>query len=214
VPLDGPKPRASDARSPSLDTPKNDAPKTDPPKPAGLQLPAASDTSPMIPSLDPSKMGADPKLPPLALPGGAPAPPSPAPGPETLIPPQGIPNLKTPDALPPLTLPPDAPAVPDRPARGVEAKSSPLTDPARDLSVRVFPAAGAAAAPGLRKIGFFNHTKHDLALTIEGKTVTLPAMSYLHAQVPPTFTWKCADRPAATETVPADASGLDVLIRE
>ena len=37
--------------------------------------------------------------------------------------------------------------------------------------------------------------------------------TYLHAQLPPTFTWKHGDQPAATETVPADASGIDVLFR-
>ncbi len=77
----------------------------------------------------------------------------------------------------------------------------------------VFPAAGVADARGLRKVGFYNHTDRDLALTIEGKAVALPAKTYLHAQLPPTFTWAHGDRPAARETVPADASGLDVLFR-
>jgi hypothetical protein len=53
-----------------------------------------------------------------------------------------------------------------------------------------------------------------VSLTIDGKTVTLPAMSYLHAHLPPTFTWKCGDTHGAKETVPAGAAGLDVLIRE
>ena len=78
----------------------------------------------------------------------------------------------------------------------------------------VFPASGVAAAIGLRKVGFYNHTGRDLSLTIEGRVVTLPAMTYLHAQLPPTFTWQCDDKPAAKATVPADATGLDVLIRE
>ena len=91
-------------------------------------------------------------------------------------------------------------------------KSSPL-NAAGELNVRVIPVAGTSAGMGatngLRKIGFYNHTKRDLALTIDGKAVTLPAMSYLHAQLPPTFTWKCADKPAAKETV--DVSGMHVL---
>jgi hypothetical protein len=78
----------------------------------------------------------------------------------------------------------------------------------------VFPATGAAAGSALRKVGFFNHTSRDLELKIQGEAVTLPAKSYLHANLPPTFTWQCSTQPATTEKVPGDASGLDVLIRE
>ncbi len=182
--------------------PKLEFPTLDPKLPS-LELPKVAD--PKLPSLElPAGPGAGAKLPSLELPGGsAPAVPVPAPAPDVLIP-------KAPDALPPLTLPPDTPVTPPK----VEVKSSPLGTAARELKVSVFPAAGAANANGLRKVGFFNHTDRDLSLTIEGKAVTLPAMSYLHAQLPPTFTWKCADKPAAQATVPADATGLDVLIRE
>jgi hypothetical protein len=140
--------------------------------------------------------------------------PAPAPAPEALIPAPGIPTLKNAEALPPLTLPPDTPISPDTLPRAVEAKSSPLAAGGRALRVSVFPAAGEAGTTGLRKIGFYNHTGRDLALTVEGKTVALPAKSYLHAHLPPTFTWACGDKPAAREAVPADAAGLDVLIRE
>ena len=177
-------------------------------------VPMAPRAEPKLPSLELPKV-ADPKLPSLELPKtsdvkppldlpGASAVPVPAPAPDVLIP-------KLPDALPPLTLPPDTPVAPPK---AVEVKSSPLTAAARALKVSVFPAAGAAPATGLRKVGFYNHTGRDLALTIEGRAVTLPAMSYLHAQLPPAFTWTCADQPAARATVPADAAGVDVLIRE
>lgn len=165
-------------------------------------LPLGLGAEPKLPSLELPKV-VDPKLPSLDLPGAS-AVPVPAPPPDALIP-------KVPDALPPLTLPPDTPVAPPK---AVEVKSSPLTAAARALKVSVFPAAGAATATGLRKVGFYNHTGRDLALTIEGKAVTLPAMSYLHAQLPPTFVWTCADAPAARATVPADAAGVDVLIRE
>ena len=185
--------------------PSLELPKVADPKLPSLDLPKTSDVK--LPPLDlPTAPGAGPKLPPLDLPGGL-AVPVPAPAPDALTP-------KVPDALPPLTLPPDTPVAPVAPPKAVEVKSSPLTGAARELKVSVFPAAGTAAAPGLRKVGFYNHTERDLALTIEGKAVTLPAMSYLHAQVPPAFTWKCADQPAARATVPADAAGVDVLIRE
>jgi hypothetical protein len=206
--------RDEDPKLPPLVLPKRDensknSPPNVPKSPQTNLLPPGG--NPTIPSLDPPKNGPDPKLPPLELPGGSSAVPAPAPAPDALIPAPGVPSAKNPDALPPLTLPPDSPIGPSKP---VEVKSSPLSVGGRDLSVRVFPATGPTVTTGLRKIGFYNHTKRDLALTIEGKTVTLPAMSYLHAHVPATFTWQCADRPATKETVPASAEGLDVLIRE
>ena len=57
-------------------------------------------------------------------------------------------------------------------------------------------------------------TNRDLALTIEGRAVKLPAKSYLHAQLAATFTWTHGDQPAARETVPAGAGGLDVVFRD
>ena len=59
----------------------------------------------------------------------------------------------------------------------------------------------------------WNGRKHAMSAE-RSSCATLPAMSYLHAQLPPTFVWKCADRPAAKATVPASAAGVDVLIRE
>jgi hypothetical protein len=218
---------SADPKLPNVELPKINEPKLPPielpnkgpdPKLPALDLPKATD--PKLPALDPPKgtePGGEPKLPPLEVPGAAPAAPAapatpapavpgPAPAPAALTP-------KNQDLLPPLTLPPDASVAPDGPAKPVEVKSSPL-GAARALTVSAFPAAGTVAANGLRKVGFYNYTKRDLTLTIEGKTVTLPAMSYLHAQLLPTFTWKCADQPPAKVTVPADATGLDVLIRE
>jgi hypothetical protein len=173
-----------------------------------LELPKTDGAK--LPPIDvPTGPGVAPKLPPIELPGAAPAVPSAAPAPDSLIP-----APKGPDALPPLTLPPDTPVAPDKPEKSVEVKSSPLTGAARELKVSVFPATGTAATNGLRKVGFYNHTARDLSLTIEGKTVNLPAMSYLHAQLPSAFTWKCGDKPAAKETVPAGSAGVDVVIRE
>ncbi|MBM3981256.1 MAG: hypothetical protein FJ304_13400 [Planctomycetes bacterium] len=201
--------------------PKKPEPAIELPKPGGsdnlppFKLPTPD--GPALPPLELPKVGVDPKLPPLELPGkgkepGAPAIPIPAPAPD-LIPAPAIPVPKD-NTLPPLTLPPEAPVLPPLP-KVVEAKASPFAGAARALKVDVFPAAGSTAtANGHRKIGFFNHTGRDLALVIEGQKVTLPARSYLHATLPPTFTWKCGDEPAATARVPADAAGLDVLIRE
>ena len=183
---------------------------TEPKLPSLTEPKLPSLTEPKLPSLD------APKLPSLDLPKSpdpkasahdrstTTAVPVPAPPPDTLTP-------KLPDSLPPLTVPPDTPVTPLKP---VEARSSPLSGAGRELKVNVFPASGAATADGSRKVGFYNHTNRDIALVIEGRSVSLPAMTYVHAQLPATFTWKCADKPAAQTTVPADATGLDVLIRE
>ncbi len=90
-------------------------------------------------------------------------------------------------------------------------RSSPLSGGAKP---QLFPAAGEVTADGLRKIGFFNHTNRDIDLTIDGKKVTLPRKSYIHARVGATFRWSHADNPVTTTTVPDDAAGLDVLFRE
>ncbi len=205
APQPKPKPQAPPAALdfpglgvPSLPVPSKPEPKQPPkveieePKLPPLVLPTKPDDgAPKLPPLELPKIDA-PKLPPLELPG-APAVPQPAPAP---------------DALPPLALPPDAPVEPLK----VEAKASPLS---RDLKVSVFAAAGTSVAGNAtRKVGFYNHTKSDLELTVEGKQVKLPAMTYLHAQLPPVFVWKCGDRPAERATVPDTASGIDVLFRE
>lgn len=198
--LPDPKAPATEPKFPPLVLPGD---KTDP-KPPTLELP--KDTGAKPPTLEVPKVDAPAKAPEVP---GAPAVPVPAPAPDALIPPPGVSVPRGADSLPPLTLPPDTPINPD--VKPTEAKSSPLTGAAK---VSVFPASGTIAANGLRKIGFYNHTDRDLALTIEGKTVTLPAKTYLHAQMPRTFTWKHGDRPSVTETVPADAGGLDVLFNQ
>ena len=105
-------------------------------------------------------------------------------------------------------LPPEGP--------GTTSRSSPLAAvPKPRLSVQVFPAAGSGAGKaGTRKVGFFNHTRRDLDLVIDGKAVTLPGKTYIHAEVPPAFTWKYGDNAAESATVPAGAAGLDVVFRE
>jgi hypothetical protein len=192
-PKQPPKVEIEEPKLPPLALPTKPEPTIEAPKLPPIGAPAKPDDgAPKLPPIELPKLDA-PKLPPIELPG-APATPQPAP---------------PPDGLPPLALPPDAPVEPLK----VEAKASPL---ARDLKVSVFAAAGtnAVAGNGLRKVGFYNHTKRDLQLTIEGKPVKLPALTYLHAQLPAVFVWKCDDRPAERATVPDTAPGIDVLFRD
>ncbi len=186
------KPKVPEPKFPSVEVPQGGA--SAGAKEPTLDLPGGSGT----------------KLPPLDVTGGTAAIPVPAPSAEVLIPPTGAATPKNADALPPLSLPPDSPVAPTKP---VEAKSSPLRA-AAVLKVQVFPAAGVPVIGALRKVGFYNHTARDIALTIEGQSVKLPAKSYLFAQLPSTFSWVCAGKSFVKETIPDDATGLDVLIRE
>jgi hypothetical protein len=112
------------------------------------------------------------------------------------------------DALPPLVLPPETPG-------GSTSWSSPLTGAAKAaVKVEVFTAAGGGATGPTRKVGFFNHTRRNLDLVIDGRAVKLPGRTYIHAQVPPTFRWKHGDNPAATATVPEGAAGIDVVFKD
>jgi hypothetical protein len=194
---------------PKLEVPKGAAdPTPKAPTPAAVPDPAPAPDLKLPPIDFPKDTG--PKLPPLPSPGTT-AVPAPAPPPEPLIPSPSVPAIPDPakkDSLPSLTLPPDIPIT-------RESKSSPLTGGRREMTVSVFPAGGEQAVRGgYRTVGFYNHTARDLNLTIEGRSVKLPARSYLHAQLAATFTWGHGDRPLVRETVPAGAAGVDVVFRE
>ncbi len=145
-----------------------------------------------------------------AVPSPAPAMPEPLILPSTLPP---LPDPKKPEALPSLTLPPDSLVIPSKPDS--TSRYSPLTSGKREPSVNVFPASGAGnTVGGYRTVGFYNHTDRDLSLTIEGRAVKLPAKTYLHAKLGPTFTWSQGDQAVVRETVPEGSSGVDVVFRD
>jgi hypothetical protein len=82
-------------------------------------------------------------------------------------------------------------------------------------AVNVFPVVATEnAVRGYRTVGFFNHTSRDVDLSIEGRSVKLPAKTYLEAKLAQTFTWGYGDRPTVREHVPDGAQGLDVVFRE
>jgi len=189
-----------------------------------VEIPKSLQIEPKLPPLELPKepdVRAIPKVPAVGLPKEPvlPAIPSAAPAPtEPMIPPPSVPIVPDPnkrDTLPSLTLPPETPVAP--PAKiDSTSRSSPLTGGGkREPSVNVFPASGPEKATGgYRTVGFYNHTTSDLTLTIEGRVVKLPAKTYLHAQLAPTFTWGHSERPAVRETVPDGAGGVDVVFRD
>lgn len=186
-------------KAPEPPTPKAPEPKAPASKAPEVKTPP-SDVPPLV--LPDEPKAAPKEASPLVLPPLPSAVPSPAPAPDA-DPKRG------PEGIPPLVLPPDVPTGNTGVVPPTTARSSPLAALPR---VEVFPAAGAAAG-ALRKVGFFNHSDRDLRLVIEGRPVALPAKSYLHAQLPPAFRWSEAGDPERRETVPADAAGVDVLIR-
>jgi hypothetical protein len=202
--------------------------------PGNAPLPKQQETRPMTgaaaPTAAPEPTIPDPMVPvkangtsdskplPIAVPSPAPAPMIADP-----LPPIQIPESKpkktdksnnSQDDLPPLVLPPETPGGPSGvvpPVGPNTSRSSPLTGA---VKVQVFEAGGPIPASSLRKIGFFNHTGRDIKLVIEGKAVTLPKKSYLHAELPTKFTWMHSGSQSETATVPAAAAGLDVLFKE
>ena len=209
APTPAPKP-AETPRDPDLTYPKVEIPKTlrTDPKLPPLELPKEPD------------MKLVPKVPAVGAPKDTviPAIPSAAPPPEPLIPSPSlplVPDASKRDPLPSLTLPPEIPVAPEKKADST-SRSSPLTGggSARSMTVSVFAAQGVEAPAGYRSVGFYNHTGKDLALTIEGRAVKLPAKSYLHAHLAPSFNWSHGDRATTREVVPEGAGGVDVVFRD
>lgn len=216
-PADPPKPMPESVRPAGGVTP---APRDD----VDFRPAAPPPTSPAPAIADPPKLEIpkfEPKVPGLEVP---PAPTSPAPAsPGLTLPPPVTPDPASPlipspvpplspepkktETLPPLVLPPESPVRPPSTSR-----SSPLGR----VKVDVFAASGTGreAAAALKKVAFFNHTDHDLNLTIDGKDVKLPSKTYINARLGATFRWKHGDNEAETATIPADAAGLDVVFKE
>ncbi|HUR55745.1 MAG TPA: hypothetical protein VMZ71_16530, partial [Gemmataceae bacterium] len=214
-----PPPAVSPAPKPA-DPPKLEVPKFEPKAP-GLELPKGEPKSPGL-EIPPAPTSPAPASPGLTLPPVTPDPTSP------LIPspvPPVSPEPKKTETLPPLVLPPESPVRPPTTSR-----SSPLSavtaqvfaayaDGARDQpraaeTAKAAEAGRGARTDGLKKVSFFNHTDRDLNLTIDGKDVKLPARTYINARLGASFRWKHGDNEPETATVPADAAGLDVVLKE
>ena len=136
------------------------------------------------------------------------------------IPPIELPNYKDkPAAKPGEELP--AFDIPLPMAQPVEAekrsvsKSSPLAAE-RASTVDVYPVDGAAPSSptAKRAIGFINKSGRDLLLTIDGRSVILPAKNVLRTDLTATFKWQIGGEQERSESVPMASPGLDIVIRK
>ncbi len=127
--------------------------------------------------------------------------PNPAPKSDT----GGLPKMELPSLdNPPLAVP-----------KAVEVKSSPLSGGRKELPYELFPVAGAVSGlDAKRAVTFHNFSGRDLLLTIDGKTVTLPAKHTLAGTVGEKFKLQIGAREEFEVTVPAGAPGAEVVLRK
>jgi hypothetical protein len=188
----GGEPRRSPAppARPAEEEAANKVPKLDLPLPAAPSAPVAPPAEPKL-ELPPIKPAAKAETPKLAMPKTEPAKTEPA---------------KTELTIPPIVLPQLPP-----PGGVSESKYRPATTDRP--SVAVLPVDGTPPAGAKRKVGFYNYTGLDLELKVEGTAVTLPAKSYVTADVPTKFTWRVGTAADETTTIPADSAGVEVVLK-
>ena len=117
--------------------------------------------------------------------------------------PAPIPKLPGGDGLPPLAVP-----TPADPSGKVNANY-----PAKPARVRIVAVAGTPTSAATGLIGFFNRSQTDLTLTVNGTKTAFPKQSYLSVELPRKFTWSLDDGAEQTTDVPAEAPGVEIVIR-
>jgi hypothetical protein len=79
----------------------------------------------------------------------------------------------------------------------------------------VYPVAGPAPVAGeLRTVGFTNRAGRTVTLTVGDQTLELPADTAVSAKVPATFAWTLDGGPDRRTEIPANATGVEVVIRK
>jgi hypothetical protein len=77
----------------------------------------------------------------------------------------------------------------------------------------VIPADGKGEPRAEVKVGFFNHSDRDIALTVNGESVKLPSEEYVTLRLPRTFSWAEKGAKATDVVVPPDADGIEIVFR-
>jgi hypothetical protein len=78
----------------------------------------------------------------------------------------------------------------------------------------VVPAEGRGEPRAEVKVGFFNHSDREIALTVNGEAVRLPAEQYVTLRLPRTFTWSEKGTKGNEVVVPPDAEGIEIVFRK
>ena len=99
-------------------------------------------------------------------------------------------------------------------AQGVQ-KTPPKKDAPVGKAVEQFviPADGKGEPRAEVKVGFFNHSDRDIALTVNGESVKLPSEEYVTLRLPRTFSWAEKGAKATDVVVPPDADGIEIVFR-
>jgi hypothetical protein len=198
----------SQVRPTGLDEPGRLAtPTPAPPEPAKTEArtPAVAETPPPP---RPAEEQPESKLPKLDLPLTNPKSEEKATDPLKIELPPVPAGKKAEPKLPPLVVPQLPP-----PAAASESKYRPATADRPGYTVLPVDGAGSTGTKGTWKVGFYNYTTRDLELAVEGRTVALPARSYVTAAVPGTFSWRVGAGADESTTIPAGSGGVEVVLK-
>jgi hypothetical protein len=80
----------------------------------------------------------------------------------------------------------------------------------------VYPVAARRDAPRAgdrRPVCFWNLTGHDVTLKVGGRTEVVPAGSRARLDLERRFSWQADGREPRSEDAPADAGGLEIVLR-
>jgi hypothetical protein len=76
-----------------------------------------------------------------------------------------------------------------------------------------FVAGGPRAAGDRCAVTFWNLSGRDMALTVDGQARTIPAGQNVRIDLKRDFSWTVAGRDAERQQVPAQESGVEIVIR-
>jgi hypothetical protein len=150
-----------------------------------------------VPAATPVPYAVAPAVPPTPFPG----PPAPAPAP----------RYAEPRPAPPSSTP-EPPKAPDTmPKAGVNAQESRKTEV--KFYDSYFVAGGARAAGDHCAVTFWNLSGRGVTLTVDGQARTLAAGQNVRLDLKREFSWTVAGRDAERQQVPAQESGVEIVIR-
>jgi hypothetical protein len=143
---------------------------------------------------------------------GVPAPALPPYAPPPVAPAAALPRYAAPRPAPPSGSTVEPPRAPDpMPKAGVNAQES--RKAGEKFYDSYFVAGGARAAADRCAVMFWNLSGQGLTLTVDGQARVLPSGQSLRMDLKREFAWRVAGRDEERQQVPAQESGLEIVIR-